>query len=305
MRQINKLFFSASLLFSANIFTLEIPRGFGVDFYEAMSCVKQNIPAYQASSDWQRAIELYNNFVSNPQFAQGPSRIPKIIHQIWLGSPIPDRYKKFQDTWRINHPDWEYILWTDKEVAEFGLKNQAQYDASVNWGQKADIARYEILNRYGGLYIDVDFECLRPFDIFHHTCDFYTGVTYGPNFALYNGLIGVAPNHQMMQLCIEKMNIHQKFHKDPIINILYSSGPYFFTRMYKNYMHTATDASVAFPVGYFYPWPNTFRYENEREQIEKWFKQETFAVHHWTVSWNGGIAPGQTKGGDNEFGEVY
>ena len=52
-----------------------------------------------------------------------------------------------------------------------------------------------------------------------------------------------------------------------------------------------TDACVAFPVGYFYPWPNSAREQNSREQIKKWIRPETFAIHHWHVSWNEGIAP--------------
>ena len=39
-------------------------------------------------------------------------KIPKIIHQIWIGpKPIPDQYKEFSQKMIEMHPDWEYHLW--------------------------------------------------------------------------------------------------------------------------------------------------------------------------------------------------
>ena len=86
------------------------------------------------------------------------SKIPKIIHQIWLGPNIrPDIW---MNSWKIDYckqyPDWEYKLWTEKEINEFGLKNKAQYEFEKFYNGKSDIARYEILNKYGGLFIDAD-----------------------------------------------------------------------------------------------------------------------------------------------------
>ena len=43
--------------------------------------------------------------------------IPKIFHQIWLGDkPKPEYYKRFRDTWLIQNPDFEYILWDEGKV---------------------------------------------------------------------------------------------------------------------------------------------------------------------------------------------
>jgi mannosyltransferase OCH1-like enzyme len=41
---------------------------------------------------------------------------------------------------------------------------QAAFDRASNFGEKSDIWRYEILFRLGGVYVDTDFECVRPFD---------------------------------------------------------------------------------------------------------------------------------------------
>lgn len=43
--------------------------------------------------------------------------------------------------------EWEHRLWTEAEVAKTfpeGLRNQAAFDAAPNFGEKADILRYEV-----------------------------------------------------------------------------------------------------------------------------------------------------------------
>jgi len=86
----------------------------------------------------------YEHYVAHGLMQRTQVLIPKIIHQIWLGSPLPEKYKQLQKSWLKYHPDWHYYLWTEKEIAAFGLTNQALYDATSNYGEKSDIARYEI-----------------------------------------------------------------------------------------------------------------------------------------------------------------
>ena len=86
--------------------------------------------------------------------------IPKIIHQIWIGpKPIPINMIK---TWKDKHPDFEHILWNKEEIKKRNMefKCQKRIDEMEEWCGKADIMRIEILYKYGGIYIDTDFECL-------------------------------------------------------------------------------------------------------------------------------------------------
>ena len=91
--------------------------------------------------------------------------IPKIIHQLWVGpKKAPTELMK---TWEDAHPDWEYMFWNEETIKEHfpdGLHNQAQYDAMPEWNGKCDIARYEILQKFGGFFLDADCVCLRPLD---------------------------------------------------------------------------------------------------------------------------------------------
>ena len=90
--------------------------------------------------------------------------IPKIIHQLWIGEkPAPT---KMMDTWRDMNPDFEYIRWSEKEFKKremkFTCKKRIYEMDEING--KADIYRWEILYKYGGVFIDADSFCVSPID---------------------------------------------------------------------------------------------------------------------------------------------
>lgn len=93
----------------------------------------------------------------------------KIIHQVWEGYSekyIPIRLKILSQTWIENNPDWEYHLWTGKEMRELVISSFIEYENLYNSlprdVQRWDIIRYMILYKYGGIYTDLDTECFKP-----------------------------------------------------------------------------------------------------------------------------------------------
>lgn len=75
---------------------------------------------------------------------KGTCLIPRTIHQIWLGSPLPKRFVQLRESWRSRHQGWELRLWTNADVDAFGLENREAYDNAPNFGEKSDILRYEV-----------------------------------------------------------------------------------------------------------------------------------------------------------------
>ncbi len=201
-------------------------------------------------------------------------RIPKIIHQIWIGSEFPEKYKKFQKSWLDNHSNWQYRLWTDKDIESFKMKNKELFDKAENYGEKADIWRYEILERFGGLYVDTDFECFKPFDVLHHLYDFYAGIE--PMEVKYagisNALIGSKAHHPILQKCIEKLP--HSFKKYPHTQV--KTGPLFLTRVFLQYAETIPRI-IGFPQTFFYPCCSKF----DKPGIP----DEAFAMHYYAGSW--------------------
>lgn len=202
--------------------------------------------------------------------------IPKIIHQIWLGGPVPERFRAFMESWKKHHPDWEYRLWDDAALADFPMHNRKLFDESTNYGEQSDIARYEILRRFGGLYVDTDYEALQAIDAIHERYDFYIGVQPLDVHILHlgTGLIGCAPEHPLIVMAVELIN------KQETRQIISRTGPIFFSRIFLKHAEKY-DAVCAFPASYFYP----RAYSESIEERACWQKPESYAAHHWAGSW--------------------
>ena len=130
--------------------------------------------------------------------------IPKIIHQIWIG-PAP-KPMKLLNSWKHSHPDFEYILWDENEILKRNMtfKCQKQIDSIKGphkWAGKADIMRYEILEKYGGFYLDADSICLNPI---HSLCSHYAFASYENEEVrtnlIANGNIGTEQNNHLFKM---------------------------------------------------------------------------------------------------------
>lgn len=262
-----------------------------IKFSEAMAFnVAFNEKKAASSQDWQDIINSYHESLILKNTYSSTPKIPKIIHQIWIGSELPEKYNRFVQTWIAMHPDWEYRLWSHQDILNLPLQNRDLYLSAKNYGEKSDIARYEILYLYGGLYVDTDFECLKSFDEFHHICDFYAGLTYGAALQLLNGLIGCAPSHPILKECLDNL----KGPKNPenlFLDVLERTGPVHLTRSYLKRYAMCDGICLILPPLFFYPWPWMNRDQNSPEEIRKWIHEDSYAIHHWHVSWNNG----QTK----------
>lgn len=226
---------------------------------------------------------LYQDYVDNLQVGD-EYIIPKIIHAIWLGSELPERCKKMIASWKKFHPEWIVKVWTDSDTASFDLQNQAAFDRANNYGEKSDIFRYEILYRYGGLYVDTDFECLQPFDELHKSCEFYAGQNHAP-VELLIGIIGSVPGHPILKACIDNVRVGNG--DSDFWRILETTGPIYFSRVFLSSCTMGNRGMVVpFPPSYFYPMPNTQRERKDIENVRKEFiKSESLAIHWWDASW--------------------
>jgi mannosyltransferase OCH1-like enzyme len=85
--------------------------------------------------------------------------IPRIAHLIWVGdNPRPNYFDNHVNKWRELMPLWEIRVWTNDDITlEHFPKNVIELLSNVKKGaQKADIMRYFIIEKYGGVYLDSD-----------------------------------------------------------------------------------------------------------------------------------------------------
>lgn len=129
--------------------------------------------------------------------------IPRILHHIWIGPrPVP---LAWIEAWRAMHSGWEQRLWDQAAIDALPLRNRAVFDDYArrsNWPGAADVARVEILLRSGGVYVDVDSECLltfegAPFMAASFFAAYEPGVPARPG-RVANGVLGAVAGHPIL-----------------------------------------------------------------------------------------------------------
>jgi hypothetical protein len=82
--------------------------------------------------------------------------INNLVHYIWVGSdPIPESYKANVNRAMSINPDYTFKIWTESEIIPILNEYATQYQHSTIF-HKLQIARYIILDKFGGLYSDLD-----------------------------------------------------------------------------------------------------------------------------------------------------
>ncbi|KAL9127639.1 MAG: hypothetical protein Q9217_003530 [Psora testacea] len=96
------------------------------------------------------------------------TRAPKLLHQSWKNDKLPAKFQRWSTTCRKTNPDWEYVLWSDqdnydlaKRYAPWFLKTYKRLKTEI---YRADAMRNVYMHVFGGVYADLDTECVKPYD---------------------------------------------------------------------------------------------------------------------------------------------
>lgn len=257
--------------------------------------------------------ELYNkNNLSSVQPAESP-KIPSIIHMVWIGGKFPAEFHAYRESWISTHPEWTHIFWTDNPINyNFGtfisdithlkedllagkyagktividprrlsLHNQTYYNQATNMGEKSDILKYELVYKFGGVYIDIDFQAIKRLDLLHRCYDFYVGIQpLNCSLALGAALFGGYPGNPILKRCIETIKDDRHYE-----GIVFRTGPIHFTKSFWAEAQKTDDIVIAFPATYFYPMRLKYKKDELNDPTIPLIKAETIANHHWAGSW--------------------
>ncbi|MDB4435651.1 glycosyltransferase [bacterium] len=217
--------------------------------------------------------------------------IPKIIHQIWLGGGrLSAEQKYWQSTWKKHNPEWEFIVWDENalRVARldgFLFKNSYIAEYATSLAEVSDLLRYEILFRYGGVYTDIDYECLKPIDDLMSGKSFVAGAEsdeYMCNAFIASAKGGVEM-HDLVESCYAR---HQHIKETQAQADIDDEG--FVYPAQKKY-GTVFFSDIA---GYEKAVPRELLYPylwDEMDRRNEDFAEtcpEAYAVHHWASSWH-------------------
>ena len=221
-------------------------------------------------------------------------RVPRIIHQTWKDDRVPEHWRGFQASWQRQHPDWSYRLWTDAQCREL-VAAQAPwfltlYDGYPEPVMRVDAFRYFLMDRVGGVYVDLDFECLRPVDELLADHALVLGLEPDAHveklLARERGLARIVGNaflasvagHPFWRHVIEQLVAR---HREP--GVLDATGPFLLTAAVESFPGTPGPRLV--PPGALYPAAAPDARAGNGGEVPDPIHEGAFAVHHWSGSW--------------------
>ena len=213
--------------------------------------------------------------------------IPKVIHHIWIGKKIfPHEYATFLQKWKLLYPDYNFIYWNDMLVESSDILSddiKQYYYSNCNIALKADLLRFKILEKYGGIYIDVDTEPLKRMS--DEICNFNFFSGYQPNNQIAIGIMGSKIREPLVSKYIVAVLKNIPNYTDDLGNISEHiqpiSGPEFFTQHLTPYINNSI--YKFFESKYFYPY--SWIQMNRRYENFNLTSPDSYSVHHWGKNW--------------------
>lgn len=189
--------------------------------------------------------------------------IPLDIYETWHTKSLPPRMKECVEKMKKNNPEFTFNLYDEKECRDFIKDNYSSdilnaYDSLIPPAYKADLWRYCILYKNGGIYLDIKFQCEPGFKLIELVDKEYfvldrpyarnidlqdeLNIINDPNYykkilkiidlqfwkkneiGIYNAVMICKPNNPILFECINTIvkNVKNKFYG---YNDLYISGP--------------------------------------------------------------------------------
>ena len=182
-----------------------------------------------------------------------PEAVPHVLHQLWKTEYVHLSMSKWIQSWSDRNPGWTRVLWTHETLKNFiaqefpeHLSMYSSYRMDIS---RADAARYFILYKYGGVYADLDLECLRPVDIVDkHPCILVEEPKVVATL-LYdriqpftgNTFMACRRGHPFLKLLLEELPLtrHER-------SVLDSTGPFLLERVLAKYLSLSPDSN-SFP----------------------------------------------------------
>lgn len=217
----------------------------------------------------------------NPQLS-----IPQIVHQTSRTERTDPRWRHAIQSVKRYHQNWQYILWTHERSMEYVEQHHpklfpifAGFERNI---MRADVIRYVAMHDMGGMYCDLDYEFLRPYN--YAGKDLVLGMefdkNYGDAFEQVAGFVfASAPGHHFWKDVLDEV-LRNPPKTETYQDVVDSTGPGFITRIFmknrERYEGLCLEPRPVFS-------PFRMRGRNERELLLN--SGMTHGIHHACGSW--------------------
>lgn len=211
--------------------------------------------------------------------------IPKIIHYCWLGDGhLNSTQKKCIQSWKIQLSNYQFVKWDESRSAEISSSFYDKMLLTNCYSYASDYIRLFALYHYGGIYLDVDLEVLKPLDPLLKE-RVILGLEDAKIASLATCLMGSEPHHPFI-----KQNL-DFYHKSLKLKFSFPAGlPRIMTQIaQKHWDYNLAPSELKsgikiFPAEYFSP--ISFNNKAGLKRKAEYITSNTYAVHYWLHSWS-------------------
>lgn len=207
-------------------------------------------------------------------------KIPKIINYCWFGKgEMSSKLKECIVSWQRFCPDYEIKLWNEEnfDINKYEYTKQA-YSAG-KYSFVTDLARLDILYKYGGIYLDTDVKIIKKFDDLLYQNGFIATEKWGNINS--GGGCGFVAGHPMLKELIDYRKQFSFIRADGTHNI--ETNGFYETMIFRKYgykpdnmLQQVNDVTV-YPSYVFHP----YDYISQKNECRK----ETHSIHTFAGTW--------------------
>ena len=228
--------------------------------------------------------------------------IPLTIYQTWYTKDLPPHMKKNVEQLKQQNPEFSYELYDDNDCREFIRINFSPdvlraYDTMIPGAYKADLWRYCVLYKNGGIYIDIKLSCINGFKLIelceaeHYVLDREGPSIFNTPTPIYNALMVCKKNNPFLLESIYKVvkNVQRKYYG---FNALYPTGPGMLSELIQELKMKGENPNLNIDIHHYYDntylvyrdrfiiSPNYSEYRIEQEELYKKINKKYY-LHHW------------------------
>lgn len=208
--------------------------------------------------------------------------LPPQISFVWVGGRPPQSVLRRVTSWATLNPELDVLLWDDDSLAGLAAGDETGSleklcAAASNPAALSDVARFAILQRLGGLYLDTDIDAGRPVTrLLEHEHGF---VVRESRALIVASALGLPARSSFARVALRVMELMTAEHGE-LGN--FAAGPPLITELCRSYRALGLTGPAVLPEWTFFP-ENPFRVPRRVRSASP-----PYGVHLYEHSWGSG-----------------